>query len=639
MLNKKIVLFSMVMFLLGATGAVLSINEINYYSDHEFGSTGQVFQIATTVDTGTDRVNLYDFDGLYVDQDELSDETDDSQAISNIEIRTENLNTWADYPIFDHSGETPHTIELREFDLGHLESHHYDRGLTSVQITDEGKDYLTSEGMDRGCIDASNDGQWDGVYHLRIGVLNVGVDAFCATEGESLADSIGRMQSPEEKFEFDLVADNNVGQVCRETFSNNDVGTGGSEIMCNNMIQAQFQGSAGVGTNPPWTDNELVMHSNDWSETDGLRVTDRSQYERWNSYMEQSLENDIRDYYYEQDELIPEQRANTRAREAVSWQDDGIWGNRDRLEFRDGSLSDGNIALESWEGSDELLFPIMTILVEAGPNSFAVLEQVSGEPEITDITEVEVGEADSTSFDVTVENIGDNEGEFEVRSDGCTRGSVVTSAKTVNLDVGETSTLDFLVSDLSTGTEEEISGECEFVATDTSSQETSSISGDFTLVQDQHCTPNSEFRSFEDGEWTIKECDSSGLDSTIVERCGDEAVAQTVDDELQCVSQGEPIQPPTSECEWYDINCKIANITIGQLINGTVVLSGFVIGFLLGGYAIYAILGALGIKYAVVGGLASGLIAAGVAIINPYIIIILILLLVIGFLVRGNEFR
>jgi hypothetical protein len=526
-----------------ASAGTLSIDKINLDSESRIGDTGQGIVITVSADGEAQEYQLYRSSDYFSEQVGKDVE-------SSLTMDLNNVNTWAEYPIEGSGQEAPYTIRLDTFtyDKGGNQLTDSDIDYENGRLTDSGEKKAYQYGLDNGCIDPDNNGAYGYVKpEVDFSLDNFGdvyVTINCAKKDTTLASSVSDFRAPVEHYEVDLTMDNGQGTVCSETITTEGRGNGQTTYLCDRDIRVDTEGGLTTPTPVPLVDGLYIAHYDNW-DGGGFRVIGEENYEDWSDKQGQ-LESKIVEYATQTgDKSSVESWWNQDAREAVQWTSSGLWSQRNELEFRDNNLgTDGNVALDAWPGSGSLVNPVLTITAEAGPNSFVVFKETSGVPQINSVSEEQLADSTSTAFDVEVENVGEDQGQFEVRPESCTENfDPVSSGKYVNMEPGQVETLTFVVSGSATEGDNTIEGSCTFTAQDTVSQEKDSMSGDITLNQDTTCEPGEKSRGLaqnENGEtvWTIFECSDDGRTEDPKTYCEPDEKVAINNGQYSCVASG-----------------------------------------------------------------------------------------------------
>jgi hypothetical protein len=191
-------------------------------------------------------------------------------------------------------------------------------------------------------------------------------------------------------------------------------------------------------------------------------------------------------------------------------------------------------------------------------------------------------EARTYNLWVSVKNVGDQSGDFVITATCQAPASVVSSTYVRSVSPGETKSAYIQVSfpDISV---DKITNYCTIKAKDTVSQEESTYTISYTVINQPYCEEDREFaEQTADGGWVVKVC-KNGMYQTKY-TCPPGKYPVKKDGYYEGCAE-KPAPPTPGACAWWDIACHIRNfiswivetITTALIFIGALVVIGLVI--------------------------------------------------------------
>lgn len=518
-MKNKIIILTLLLFgfaALGASQSVLSIDEMNYDSNHHYFD-GELISITLVANEGTESVQYVVPASEIEDRTEFKSETD-------VEIEIDSLETQQVYEVYEverYDVKTFVTDNTQGFsDLDELSNYaaaNCHRGLMG--------DYYYNRYFS----------YWDAEYQYEI---------YCIRSSDQLA-STGQLQKDRVDFETIWSVENDDGELAETEISTTDNEDGTSRfletITGDNVAHVETLGSLATGEDTYEPHEELVAQSNSFN--DGFRVISQSRYESYEYIISDGLSDELGKWA--RGEITAEGLENDiemKANNAIS-------------EYQESPLYDSYIVGNEWSNGElikdtdrELMLPMFQLRLDSGEDdsAFVTVNRPVGSPEIisTSGAEIEEFQTHPEQIDVLVENVGASEGTFDARIQECESDEFSAGAeRSVNLDPNQRAEISLDISFSSTSTDagdDEIDSSCTVRVEERSDNNIYDMSTvDVTGIQEDQCNPEDRRERIVNGDSIIEECQEDGLSWREVEVCDDDEVAGIEDGELSCVPEEE----------------------------------------------------------------------------------------------------
>ena len=381
-----------------------------------------------------------------------------------------------------------------------------------------------------GCVDISGDGAiTNGDDYLMTEVWGIGWDTvWCAKWGEKKGD-IYRPNKKEAiwttKWTFSAEGKT---PVTRTLSNDNNVKEGISTIFGDGRVRIKWYGSLSTLHYPPEYSNVLVL-----VDPYTKRIIDADKYQSYKNYVKSDLINCIdrwaRGGAKESCELAVHNRINSVY----------IWTLNPEFSRTKTTIKDGYFKLDLDEG---IQIPKFQVIVDAD-----YLEVVIpyGEPAIGNIYSYQFKEDEEGDIYVEVKNIGNGEGDFELRT-VCTEGFSAEPTKRFTLSPKSSVQEKISIyghSDIDPSKQKVIKGTCTVYLKERTTGKTVSKSVAVSFIQSTTCEIGSTWKTIDPktGEWIVLEC-VDGYNTKEILRCPADRMPVYLYGKWEC---GTPTPPPT----------------------------------------------------------------------------------------------
>lgn len=534
MRDKVLLALVACIFMIGGVSASLGTpSKVNVDSGSEFfsGYDDKVIKLEWTADS-------FDSSQVCVPADEISDRISTGEVKDEVCIKIDSKTSKAEYNIRDGGRQDYHRVNPK--------TNQWDWCLSSfcTAYPDapslEEREQIYKDWVRNNCDDWDGDGsiayaldKWitgylDDEQHAR---------AYCVDEG-SVEAHVGEIESGF----TEIMSTTFTVQDTSKTLSNTDIGEGKSATFGND-IKINFEGGLESGYNFPTPTDELVAFHE--TKLNGFRVVRKSRY------------NDYKDMKSNVESLTTMEQwmeGNTNEERIVDTSLNQIADSTDvytESEFYSGEfsgsdkLSNGVLTLE---GNQMGSYPVFEVVIKADSLRYFIPEAT---PEILDTQGTEVKEGSTSNIQVTVGNkdSATGEGDFSAVISSCTSGFTSSGiSKDVNLQPGESTTVDLGVSYAEDSDQKENSGTCT-VQVDNLRDSSETVTRDVSVtgIQSNSCEPGSySYVTNSDETKTIYKCSSDGQSKSEVDVCGSEERVKTFSDgSMSCVQKSDSL---TEKC-------------------------------------------------------------------------------------------